>query len=452
MVSLTTLPRRAVLHYAFAMHRKIICALFGVLCVVSPTHAAPAVPLVAPIPWKNLAPPAPVKPLPPKTEAALKTACADYFATLERKEKTFAPALEKLLRQNPAAVRRLAWEAYKATPLHAVRKADFDDRQVRFDKHLSPYTVKTVGKRPADGWPLFIALHGGGGAPKAVNDSQWQIMQIYYKDHPELGGYQYVALRAPNDTWNGFYDDYVYPLVENLIRQFLLFGDVNADKVFLMGYSHGGYGAFAIGPKMPDRFAAVHASASAPTDGETSAKTLRSLVFSAMIGENDTMYGRIERNKKFAETIKQLRGERTDIYPVTVEMISGAGHPGLPDRDKIVDLYSHTRNPLPREISWEQTDGVIHDFYWLHCDEPAKKKEISATCADNSLSIKTTPDVKSITVRLDERLIDFKKPVTLDLNGEKSTLRPVPSLRVLCESLLQRGDPGLAFTALITVP
>src|ERR1035441_485227 len=89
---------------------------------------------------------------------------------------------------------------------------------------------------------------------KGVNDSQWVQMQHYYKDHPEAGGYKYLALRAPNDTWNGFYDVYVYPLIDNLIRQFTLFGDVDCNKVFIMGYSHGGYGAFAIGPKEPDLF------------------------------------------------------------------------------------------------------------------------------------------------------------------------------------------------------
>lgn len=60
------------------------------------------------------------------------------------------------------------------------------------------------------------------------------------------------------------------------------------NKVFIMGYSHGGYGAFAIGPKIPYRFAAIHASAAAPTDGETTAKTLRNTRFSFMIGGKDT--------------------------------------------------------------------------------------------------------------------------------------------------------------------
>ena len=158
-------------------------------------------------------------------------------------------ALDRLLTANESAVRRAAWQAYRAAAIHADRKKDFDRDRVRHGKYLSPYKVKKVGKRPAKGWPLFIALHGGGGAPKAVNDSQWRIMQIYYRDQPSVTGYQYLALRAPNDAWNGFYDDYIPPLVVNLIRQFLLFGDVDPDKVYLMGYSHGGYGAFFVDRK-----------------------------------------------------------------------------------------------------------------------------------------------------------------------------------------------------------
>jgi len=88
-------------------------------------------------------------------------------------------------------------------------KTNIDAHIATFEQYISPYTVRTIGTRPAKGWPLFIAMHGGGGAPKEVNDSQWKHMQIYYKEHPELGGYLYLALRAPNDTWNGFYDDYV---------------------------------------------------------------------------------------------------------------------------------------------------------------------------------------------------------------------------------------------------
>lgn len=388
-------------------------------------------------------------------EAKLKKALTDFFTAPTNKQVAcqFSRSLEKLLRANEAAVRRVAWEAYQAAPIHVAMKADFDTNQVRFEKHLSPYTVKTVGARPPNGWALFIAMHGGGNAPKAVNDSQWKHMQIYYRDHPEAGGYLYVALRAPNDTWNGFYDTYVYPLIANLIRQFLLFGDVDANKVFIMGYSHGGYGAFAIGPKMPDRFAAIHASAAAPTDGETTAKTLRNTIFTVMVGEKDTMYGRYERDQKFRDTVEKLRGDRTDTYPVSVRIITGNGHTGLPDRDKIADMYPAVRHPVPRELTWLMTDKVIKDFFWLRCDAPGKQREINAICRDNHVTVTTTTNVTTASLLLDRRLVDFDRPVTLELDGK--TLKPVklqPRLRVLCETLQRRGDPDLIFTAQIDLP
>ncbi|MBI2925689.1 MAG: hypothetical protein HYY24_08295 [Verrucomicrobia bacterium] len=231
----------------------------------------------------------------------------------------------------------------------------------------------------------------------------------------------------------------------NLIRQFVLFAEVDPNKVFIMGYSHGGYGAFAIGPKMPDRFAAIHASAAAPTDGETTGKTLRNTVFTFMIGEKDTMYGRLDRCRRFNETIQQLRGERADIYPVTMEFKPGQPHSGLPDRDKIKDMYAAVRDPVPRELTWEMTDRVIRDFYWLHAPKPASGQEIVALCRDNRVSV-TTWNVPSASVLLDSRLVDFGQPVTLEVNGRATTRKVTPSLRTLCETLLRRGDPELAFT------
>jgi pimeloyl-ACP methyl ester carboxylesterase len=395
--------------------------------------------------------PGPIHAAPIKSgdEARFKRALTDYFVAPTNKQANwkFPGSLEKLLRENESAIRRIAWEAYQTAPIHEAQKQDFDARQVRFEKHLSPYTVKTVGDRPTNGWALFIAMHGGGGTRKEINDSQWRHMQIYYRDHPEAGGYTYLALRAPNDSWNGFYDVSVYPLIANLIRQFLLFGDVDPNKVFIMGYSHGGYGAFTIGPKMPDRFAAIHASASAPTDGETTPKTLRNTIFTCMVGEKDTMYGRLERCRKFDAAIRQLRGDRTNIYPVTIEIIAGNGHTGLPDRDKIAAMYPAVRDPVPQELTWLMTDKVITDFFWLHSPAPWKKFEINATCRNNRIAVSAPTNLVSASILLDGRLIDFGAPVSLTLNGQTTTYKLKPSLRVLCESLTRRGDPELAFTA-----
>lgn len=381
-------------------------------------------------------------------QSPLEKALTDYFSATPEQQRNwkFSSDFERQLRRDEAGVRRAAWAAYKAAPIHAVAKEDFEAKQVRFDKYTSPYLVKTVGTRPANGWGLVIAMHGGGGTAKEVNDSQWQGMFKHYKDHPELGGYVYISLRAPNDTWNGFYDDYVYPLIANLIKQYTVYGDVDPNKVYIMGYSHGGYGAYAIGPKMPDRFAAIHASAGAATDGETTAKTLRNVQFSAMVGELDTAYDRLKRNQRFDEELKALRGTRLDIYPGKIEFIPNTEHGRLQDHDKLVEMLPVTRNPVPRELTWLMTDKVITDFYWLRSDTPDKTREINATCRDNKITV-TTANGPATTVYLDSRLIDFSKPVHFEVNGQKSQLRLTPSLRTLCETLARRGDPDLAFTS-----
>ena len=398
-------------------------------------------------------PPPVAKPLAPKDEARLREAVTAFFAASADQQAKwgFAGDLDVLLGDNEPAVRRVVWESFRAAPIHASLKQEFGATQVRFETHLSPYTVKTVGTRPANGWALFIAMHGGGGAPQEVNDSQWKVMQHYYRDHPESGGYLYVALRAPNNQWNGFYTGYVYPLIANLVRQFLLFGDVDPNKVFLMGYSHGGYGAFAIGPKMPDRIAAIHASAAAPADG-AGPLTLRNTVFTAMVGEKDTMYGRYNRIRNFEKEIEKLRGDRADIYPVTVQIIANHPHSGLPDRDKIAEMYPAVRNPVPRELTWRLSDGVIRDFFWLHVPAPDSGKELDVTCRGNRLTATVTTNLTAATILLDSRLIDFRKPVTLEHNGKTSTHKLQPSLRTLCETLQRRGDPELSFTAEIALP
>ena len=67
--------------------------------------------------------------------------------------------------------------------------------------------------------------------------------------------------------------------------------------------------------RFPDRFAAVHASAAAPTDGTISPLSLRNTRFTFMIGENDTAYGRRERCEKFNQEIQKLKQAKEE--PIT---------------------------------------------------------------------------------------------------------------------------------------
>jgi hypothetical protein len=201
---------------------------------------------------------------------------------------------------------------------------------------------------------------------------------------------------------------------------------------------------------LADRFAAVHASAAAPALGNEVGQNLLNTRFTYMIGEHDTSYGRIERCRAFDEYMKKIRGERKDVYPVTMEYQAGFGHGGLPDRDKIKDMYSATRKPAPDELCWLTTYAEVEHFNWLHVPKPAGGKKTNATIKDNQLSIKTE-NLDSLEVRFDERLVDYSKELTVEANGRRSTHKVAPSLRALCETLAERGDPELMFATRLAI-
>ncbi len=341
-----------------------------------------------------------------------------------------------------AHLRALVFAAFCKAERPGLQK-DHAANVVRAGDKESPFTCKQVGEKPAGGWPLVIAMHGGGGVPKEVNDSQWQHMQIYYKDHPEAGGYLYCALRAPTDEWNGFYTDYFYPVLERLIRQFVVCDDVNPDRVIAIGYSHGGYGAFAIGPKLPHRFATVHASASAPTDGETSPVGLHTLPFSFMVGGRDTAYGRRERCEKFDAMLAELKQAHPGLYPTRFTLVENNGHTGLPDRDLLALLVAKVRTPTPKEIWWEPTDGVVKDHYWLRVGEPKKGQRLHGTIVADKIVVETH-EVTAGEAWLDARLWDLGKDLAIEVDGAVRVEKPAPSLRVLCTTMRERGDPALA--------
>jgi hypothetical protein len=349
-----------------------------------------------------------------------------------------------------ASARRLVWQAYKASPAHAKLEEEFRQKSVATADRTSPYLWRTVGTQPADGWSLVIAMHGGGGAPKQVNDGEWNYMyKTYYREHPEAGGYIYLALRAPNDAWNGFYDDAICPLVENLIKQFVLFADVNPDKVYTLGASHGGYGAFVIGPKIPYRFAAVHASASAPTDGETMGENLRDTRFTFMVGEKDTAYGRADRCQQFEQQVEAWR-KQYGGYPGAFELEKDTGH-FVPDHDKVAEMLKFQRDAWPKFVVWTQSDTVLHRFYWIEAPNPVNGGHIEANVTGNTITIKATKQDK-LALWLDQGLVDLNKPVTVEVaGGKKQVFKLKPSLETYCRGIEQTADPHLSAPVRITI-
>lgn len=127
------------------------------------------------------------------------------------------------------------------------------------------FTVDIVGEPDENGYPLYITLHGGGGAPAETNNDQWVAMTEYYKYSVENG--IYVAVRGMEDVWNLHFLDESYPMYDRLIEDMIMFSNADPNRVYLLGFSAGGDGVYAIAPRMADRFAAVNMSSGHPILG-----------------------------------------------------------------------------------------------------------------------------------------------------------------------------------------
>ena len=139
-----------------------------------------------------------------------------------------------------------------------------------------------------------------------------------------------------------------------------------------------------------------------------------------MIGESDLAYGRLKRCLAFDQAVKDLRGARKDAYPVRMLLKKGFGHGGLPDRDHLETMMPAVRNPIPDSLVWQPTDSVVGRFSWLEIPAPAKKQLVEATRTGNRFEIKLE-GTESLNLYLDERMVDYRKPVVIEVNGRPSS-------------------------------
>jgi poly(3-hydroxybutyrate) depolymerase len=150
------------------------------------------------------------------------------------------------------------------------------------------YAFIKFGAAPASGHSLYISMHGGGGAPAAVNDRQWKNQIRLYKP---VEGY-YLAPRAATDTWNLWHQGHIDPMFDTLIENFVALKGVDPNKVYITGYSAGGDGTYQLGPRMADRWAAAAMMAGHPNEARPD--NLYNLPFFIQCGGKDAAY---DRNK-----------------------------------------------------------------------------------------------------------------------------------------------------------
>ncbi len=373
----------------------------------------------------------------------------------------------------------LVWRAYlRDVKQDEVRQQEHAGDFVTHGDVTKRYAYTKVGEKPADGYPLFIALHGGGGAPTQLNDGQWQHMQSYY-----LGGITngiYVATRGVTDTWNLHFVHDSYPLYDRLIQNMIVFEGVNPNRIYIMGFSAGGDGVYQIGARTADRWAA--AAMSAGHHNSVSPVNYANLPLLIQMGAHDTAHNRNTAAAEYAMQLRALQREASGLYHHSAYLHVGRGH-GIMDRDgqgrpqriyadpeewlEVRDearvtqtntysvhwLEPFVRDPLPQRVIWDSATTTRYNgnrLYWL-AGEPKEGTEpgqarIDARLLPEANAIQFDKLEHPVTILLNQHMLDLGKPIEIRLpEGQTLTTQARPTLQTLIRSALERGDPYYLF-------
>lgn len=339
------------------------------------------------------------------------------------------------------------------------RLVDPENLAMRFDYRI-------YGTKPAAGYDLYISMHGGGGVPAATNDGQWQNQITLYQP-PGI----YLAPRAPTDAWNMWHKAHIDGFFDRIIHLASAYLDANPNRVYVMGYSAGGDGAYQMAPRMADRWAAGAMMAGYPNNA--SPVNLRNIGFTLHVGGEDAAYGRNTIAVTYGKQIQKLQDADPGFYKYDVQVHEGKPHwMDLEDKVALPWMAAFTRNPHPNKVVWLQDTTVgtnsfpsgpmvivkgvptQYQFYWVA--RPDRKAlplqaSITAEIKGQEVHIQST-NLDSVTVFLNDKLLDLDKPVAFFWKGAKVQEGILPRTAAnLFQTLDSRGDREYAYPVKLTL-
>jgi pimeloyl-ACP methyl ester carboxylesterase len=346
---------------------------------------------------------------------------------------------------------------------------------LQIGRYEMPFVMLRKGAKPAAGWPLFICLHGGGGnvgasGPHgwAVNTSEWQAqMQLFERVYEPAG--LYFIPRMADDREGRWYYDHNQIAFDEIIRKSILFREVDPNRVYLMGISEGGYTAIRYAGNRPDRFAATGGMAAAEPLDTSPPENMRNLWFRNDIGENDTMFDRINLARRMAARLDELHRDDPGGYVHLLNAQAGRAH-GIEYRSCPAWIAQAVRQPSPDRVVW--TVKKFHQTvpthnYWLALGAVPEKLPLylAAKIKDNVITLTAQTAQKEGTntvrvaatgvvlrVRLNDKLVSLDRPVILLVNGHPYREgRLSRNLPCLVRTLAEYGDPSYMFPAEIAV-
>lgn len=332
---------------------------------------------------------------------------------------------------------------------------------------------------PNQRWPLIIGLHGGG---SGQGDGATQYRS--WHNIPQSGAI--FVCPTSLDLDNRFYwrNPKNEELLRILIRTLQSEYPIDTDRIYLTGYSMGGIGTYYLGPRMSEWWAGIAPGAGSwnaihwPVllntgvyllhgkrdlrgpqftdfpNAERAAESLTALGYSVKLQAVDADHSQGWTADEAKHMADWLLTHRRDPFPKRIVLASPCAQdflvpvaPARPDRWLAITAIGSATQPMaalkPGSGGKERTTIAVVmgtlDATWV---------------AQNRLEV-TAVNVRSFTVRLAPKLVDFSKPLTVMVNGAEAFRGSVTtSLAYLLNDLCDRGDPSRWYVneVAITVP
>jgi len=148
---------------------------------------------------------------------------------------------------------------YAQTPPSSPRRADFLKRSVTLGANTVDYRVyMPVGYDAAKKYPVVLFLHGSGGKGND-NDKQiggpqlGSVIQLFDAKYPERYRSFIAVFPQTQNFWFGDAAEQAVKALDQTVTEFN--GDAN--RLYLTGFSLGGYGSWYLAAKYPKKFAAI---------------------------------------------------------------------------------------------------------------------------------------------------------------------------------------------------
>ena len=386
----------------------------------------------------------------PASETRFDTGSKTSLVVLEVDSSSLKSVREKALSKQEA--KDLAAALYDAHRKEVAElwQAAMESKIVRLKKYPGlemKYDFKVFGEKPAEGHALYISMHGGGNAPTRLNDQQWKNQLRLYEPKEGI----YLAPRAPTDSWNLWHQSHIDAFFDRIIAGFVASGQVDPDRVYLMGYSAGGDGVYQLAPRMADRFAAASMMAGHPN--ETRPLGLRNLPFAIFMGGKDAAYDRNKIAEQWKEKLAEFKASDPEGYDHKVVIYPEKGHwMDREDASVLPWLAERTRNPWPKKIVWHQ-DDVTHDrFYWLGVPEGKAKERTTVVASVQGQTVTVdSDDVSEVRLWLSDQLVDLDEELQVVFNGKLTHLKVNRTESSTQASLDSRFDKSMVASAYVDI-